>query len=194
MTVVQRDEARIAYAVFDTALGACGVAWSETGLLRLQLPERDHNATRARLTRGLATAVAAAPPSQIASVVVDMIRYAQGHRVDFSNLPLDLDGVPAFHHTVYDACRKIDWGKTLTYGALAAQVDAPGAARAVGQAMARNPLPIVIPCHRVLARGQRMGGFSAYGGAITKERLLALEGVHPGDGTPLLPGLLPDGP
>jgi methylated-DNA-[protein]-cysteine S-methyltransferase len=87
----------------------------------------------------------------------------------------------------------LDWGQTATYGELARQVGSPGAARAVGQAMGHNPVPIIIPCHRVLAAGRKIGGFSAYGGAVTKERLLALEGVHLGDGTPLLPGLLPAG-
>ena len=111
-----------------------------------------------------------------------------GRRVDFSQLELDLAGVSDFHRAIYDAARRIGWGETVTYGELAEQVGSPGAARAVGQAMGRNPIPVIIPCHRVLASGRKIGGFSAPGGAVTKTRLLALEGVHLDKGTPLLPG------
>ena len=104
---------------------------------------------------------------------------------------LDLTGVGDFHRRIYDLTRDVGWGETITYGELARRVGAPGAARAVGQAMGRNPIPIIIPCHRVLASGGKVGGFSAFGGAVTKTRLLALEGVHLDKGTPLLPGLLP---
>jgi methylated-DNA-[protein]-cysteine S-methyltransferase len=117
-------------------------------------------------------------------------RYFAGKSVDFTPLALDLAGVSDFHRRIYDAARAIGWGETATYGELAQRVGAPGAARAVGQAMGRNPVPIIIPCHRVLASGRKIGGFSAFGGAVTKSRLLALEGVHLDDGTPLLPGLL----
>jgi methylated-DNA-[protein]-cysteine S-methyltransferase len=118
-------------------------------------------------------------------------RYLSGARVDFSPLALDLAGVGGFHRRIYEAACRIGWGETTTYGELARQVGSPGAARAVGQAMGRNPIPLIIPCHRVLASGHRIGGFSAFGGAVTKTRLLALEGVHLGDGTPPIPGLLP---
>ncbi len=80
-------------------------------------------------------------------------------------------------------------GTNLSYGELARRIDLPGAARAVGRALARNPVPVVVPCHRILAKGHRIGGFSAPGGTFTKERLLALEGVRVEAGTPLLPGL-----
>jgi methylated-DNA-[protein]-cysteine S-methyltransferase len=118
-------------------------------------------------------------------------RYAAGKRIDFSMLALDLQGVGDFHRQIYEAARRVGWGETVTYGELARRVGSPGAARAVGQAMGRNPIPLIIPCHRVLASGHKIGGFSAFGGAVTKTRLLALEGVHLDQGTPLLPGLLP---
>jgi methylated-DNA-[protein]-cysteine S-methyltransferase len=105
---------------------------------------------------------------------------------------LDLTGVSPFHAQVYDAARAIAWGQTASYGELARRVGAPGAARAVGQAMGRNPVPIIIPCHRVLASGHKLGGFSAFGGAGTKQRLLALEGVSLGGDQPCLPGLPPE--
>ena len=187
------DAHAVGYALIATALGTCGIAWSPHGLLRLQLPERDRAATKARLTRGLEAATAVPPPAVMAAAIESLVRYADGAAEDFSAVPLDLAQVPDFHRTIYAACCAVRWGQTATYGELAQRVGVPGAARAVGQAMGRNPIPVIIPCHRVLASGQRMGGFSAHGGAITKQRLLALEGVYPGSGTPLLPGLLPDG-
>jgi methylated-DNA-[protein]-cysteine S-methyltransferase len=113
-----------------------------------------------------------------------------GERIDFSAIMLDLAGVGPFHRGIYEALRRVGWGETTTYGALARQIGDPGASRAVGQAMGRNPIPVIIPCHRVLASGGKPGGFSAFGGAVTKQRLLALEGVHLDGGWPLLPGLL----
>jgi len=181
------------YCLFDTDLGACGLAWSERGLARLQLPEADRSATEERLQRRLAGADPRAPPLQIAQAIADLQRYFAGKRVDFSQASLDLSRVGAFYRAIYDAARRIGWGETTTYGEIARRVDTPGAARAVGQAMGRNPVPIIIPCHRVLASGDRIGGFSAFGGRLAKEQLLALEGVHLGGGTPLLPGLLPAG-
>src|SRR5690606_2877368 len=90
-------------------------------------------------------------------------------------IPLDLDGVPAFHRRVYEAVRAIPAGCTTTYGELAARIGAPGAARAVGQAMAQNPFTLIVPCHRVLSSAGRLGGFSAHGGVVTKMRLLLRE-------------------
>ena len=181
----------VAYTLFETDFGFCGVAWSDAGLVRLQLPERDKQATEARLIRhweGSATP----PPAPIAGAIEELARYFSGEAVTFAKVPLDLSATQAFHRTIYDATLKIGWGQTKTYGALAAECGSPGAARAVGQAMGRNPIPIIIPCHRVLAAGQRMGGFSAYGGTLAKERLLAMEGVYLDGGTPLLPGLFSD--
>ena len=101
-------------------------------------------------------------------------------------MPLDLEGRNAFSRTIYDLLRTVGWGQTTTYGELARRAGRrPEAARAVGQAMGSNRIPVIIPCHRVLASGQKIGGFSAPGGTLTKERLLALEGVVPD--APLLP-------
>ena len=140
MRLLTEADAPMRYRLIETPIGAVGVAWTERGLARLQLPERDRSATERRLCGR--------------------------------------------------AARRVGWGETTTYGALARLAGFPDAARAVGQAMGRNPLPIIIPCHRVLAAGRRAGGFSSFGGADTKRRLLALEGVLLGDDAPLLPGLL----
>jgi methylated-DNA-[protein]-cysteine S-methyltransferase len=176
------------YCLFDTAIGACGVAWSELGLTRLQLPESDRGATESRLRTRAAMASQAAP-AEIDELIANIQAYMTGVRVDFTAVAIDLTEVEPFEQKVYAAARAIPFGQTLSYGELARQIGLPGAARAVGQALGRNPVPIIIPCHRILAKGHRIGGFSAPGGALTKERLLALEGVHLDDGTPLLPGL-----
>ncbi|HLB07163.1 MAG TPA: methylated-DNA--[protein]-cysteine S-methyltransferase [Alphaproteobacteria bacterium] len=177
--------------MFDTGLGTVGVAWSERGLTRLQLPESTRVATERRLRGRSTDAGAGEPPLRIGQAMAAVERYLAGKRVDFSKVDLDLAGVGDFHRQIYEAARGVGWGETVTYGELARRVGSPGAARAVGQAMGRNPIPLIIPCHRVLASGRKIGGFSAFGGAVTKTRLLALEGVHLDDGTPLLPGLLP---
>ena len=181
------------HQLFGTRLGACGIAWSERGVTRLQLPERTPNATERRLRARPADGGTGVPPASVRDAIVLLERYFAGERIDFSPVALDLVGVGAFHRAIYDVARSLGWGQTATYGDLARQVGSPGAARAVGQAMGHNPVPVIIPCHRVLAAGRKIGGFSAPGGALTKERLLALEGVHLGSGTPLLPGLLPAG-
>ena len=107
-----------------------------------------------------------------------MQRYFDGVRESFDSIALDTVGVSPFNAAVYAALRAVAWGQLTTYGALAGLAGAPGAARAVGAAMASNPWPIVVPCHRVLAASNKIGGFSAYGGADTKRDLLTLEGVH----------------
>jgi methylated-DNA-[protein]-cysteine S-methyltransferase len=163
--------------LFATAFGPCGVAWNDGGLTRLQLPERDGPATERRLQRRAEIVRPGEAPEWVAWAVVALQRYFAGRPVDFAGICLDLSGCSGFHQRIYEALRGIGWGKTTTYGALAAQVGSPDAARAIGQAMGRNPLPIIVPCHRVLASGGKIGGFSAHGGATTKERLLELEGV-----------------
>jgi methylated-DNA-[protein]-cysteine S-methyltransferase len=162
------------YCLFDTAIGTCGIAWNEHGLTRLQLPERDPSATGQRLRANTAGASGNAPAA-IAQVVTNVQRYMQGESIDFSAVVIDLAQIEPFGRKVYEAARAVRWGQTQSYGALARQIGAPGAARAVGRALSRNPVPIIIPCHRILAKGHRVGGFSAYGGTLTKERLLALE-------------------
>jgi methylated-DNA-[protein]-cysteine S-methyltransferase len=189
MRALTETNAPMHYHLFGTALGAVGVAWSGRGLLRLQLPEATRGATERRLRGRLVGATAAEPPAPIRRAMAAIERYLGGERVDFAAVELDLAGVSDFHRQIYDAARRISWGETTTYGMLARKTGFPDAARAVGQAMGRNPIPIIIPCHRVLASGGKAGGFSAFGGAETKQRLLALEGVHIGE--PLLPNLLP---
>lgn len=117
------------------------------------------------------------PPPAVAELIKKIQAHLQGARQDFSEVMVDLGGVPSFAQQVYNATRKIPAGQTMTYGELAKAMARPGAARAVGQALGRNQIPLIIPCHRVLAAGGKAGGFSAPGGLVTKARLLALEGV-----------------
>jgi methylated-DNA-[protein]-cysteine S-methyltransferase len=177
------------YCLFDTAIGACGIAWSERGLTRLQLPEFDRGATEERL-RGSTARSSQTTPAEIARLVANIQGYMTGRSVDFAAVTIDLTDVGPFQRKVYEAARSIPWGQTVSYGELARQTGSHGAGRAVGQALSRNPVPIIVPCHRILAKGNRIGGFSAHGGTFAKERLLALEGVRIADGTPLLPGII----
>jgi len=162
--------------LFDTTIGRCGIAWSPRGVAFVQLPEESEHETRARLLRRCPEAREAAPPPEVRRALDGIAALLRGDAVDLSGVVLDMDGVPSFHRRVYAAARGIPAGATLSYGELAARLGAPGAARAVGQALGRNPFAILVPCHRVLAAGGRTGGFSARGGVATKLRLLAIEG------------------
>jgi len=181
----------INHCVFDTAIGPCGVAWSARGLVAVALPEGSHAATEKRLADKARSAGAATPPPAVAALIADITRYLAGERVDFSAVAVDLSGLDPFRRTLYEAMRTLAWGSTTTYGALAQDIGLEGweGARDVGAAMGHNPVPIVIPCHRVLAAGGKLGGFSARGGTATKVKLLALEGVRLEGSAPRLPGL-----
>src|SRR5690606_19947150 len=117
-------------------------------------------------------------PTRAIEAVINRIEdYAEGEAVDFSAVKLDLAGMPDFNRRAYDLLLKIGWGETTTYGALARQLGDVALSRAVGAAMGANPIPLIIPCHRVLASDGKPGGFSAPGGAESKLRMLELEGV-----------------
>lgn len=163
------------YALFDTALGCCGVAWGADGLIALQLPEADAATARARLQRRAPGAMEAAPSALAAQAIASVRALLQGEHVDLSPLALDLRGVPVLHARIYDIVRRIPCGRTLSYGEVAAQLGDRQLARAVGQAMARNPFAPVVPCHRVLGANGQPGGFSARGGLRTKLQLLLIE-------------------
>jgi methylated-DNA-[protein]-cysteine S-methyltransferase len=163
------------FAVFDTAIGVCGIAWSDGGVVAVQLPERNEGATRARLARRCADAPEAEPPPDVRRAIDAVVSLLNGEPSDLSFITLDMEGVPDFHRRVYEVARTIPPGATLSYGDIASRLGEPGSARAVGQALGRNPIPIVVPCHRVLAARGRTGGFSARGGTATKLNLLAIE-------------------
>lgn len=178
------------FALFDTAIGACGVAWDERGIVGFQLPESREDATRARFRKRNPDAVEAPPPGEILPVIERIRALMAGEKVDLADVPLVMDGVPDFERRVYEVARSILPGATLTYGEIAARLGDKALAREVGQALGRNPFPIVVPCHRVLAAGGKTGGFSAQGGVATKMRILAIEGARTSD-EPLLFDSLP---
>lgn len=163
------------FALFDTVIGRCGLAWGDRGLIGVQLPEATPGAAWARLRKRFPDAVEVEPPPEI-EVVIDRIRHLlAGGRDDLADIVLDLEGQSAFHLRVYAIARAIPPGDTSTYGEVARAMGEPGAARAVGKALGENPWPIVVPCHRVLGSSGSMGGFSAPGGSATKARLLTIE-------------------
>ncbi|HWA02290.1 MAG TPA: methylated-DNA--[protein]-cysteine S-methyltransferase [Rhizomicrobium sp.] len=167
------------YGIFETSQGMCAIAWSSRGVTRLRLPEAGADAAERGLLKRIPQATPAPPPPEIVRAIVAIKRYFSGERADFSDIPVDLGVQDEFFSKVYAAARRLPWGETTTYGELAKSVGRSDweAARDVGQAMARNPVPLIVPCHRVLAAGNKVGGFSAPGGAATKIRMLALEGV-----------------
>jgi methylated-DNA-[protein]-cysteine S-methyltransferase len=167
-----------AYALFDTAIGACGIAWGERGVIGLWLPDADRAALRRRIARRLPRAGEARPDDEVRGAIAAIADLFAGGRPDFSGVRLDMDGVPDFDRRVYEAARRVPPGETVTYGELAARLGDRSAAREVGGALSRNPFPIVVPCHRVLAAGGRNGGFSAPGGVSTKLRILQIEGAR----------------
>ena len=166
------------FTLFDTAIGRCALAWGGRGVVGVQLPESREPATRARVLERCPAAREAPPPPQVQRAVDAIVALLRGDASDLAAIALDMDRVPPFHRRVYEVARGIPPGATLSYGELAARLGAPGAARAVGQALGRNPFAIVVPCHRVLAAGGKVGGFSANGGIATKLRLLAIEGAQ----------------
>ena len=170
------------YNIFETANGYCGIAWSEAGISRFQLPTDTPAATERLLLRHVPVAQPDAPSEDVAETIAVVTRYFAGEDVDFSGVRVDLDGQSDLFRDIYAALRQVGWGQTTTYGDLAKAVGATGweAAREVGQAMGRNPVALIIPCHRCLAAGGKIGGFSAPGGEFSKLKMLELEGARPG--------------
>jgi methylated-DNA-[protein]-cysteine S-methyltransferase len=173
------------YLIFETAGGFCGITWNDAGITRFQLPTRSAEGTERLLRRRVPGAEPGAPTTEVAEAVAAVKRYFAGEETDFSGFRLDLGEQDAFFERIYAAARRVGWGRTTTYGTLAKELGAgPEAARDVGEAMAKNPVALFIPCHRVLAAGGKVGGFSAPGGAAAKIRMLELEGVHVGPPAP----------
>ncbi|MCV2355814.1 methylated-DNA--[protein]-cysteine S-methyltransferase [Paucibacter sp. B2R-40] len=166
------------FACFDTALGCCGIAWSEQGIKGSQLPEENAGLTRERM-RVRFRAASEAAPNALALRAIDAIqRLLAGDptaHADLLALALDQSEVAEFNQRVHTITRQIPIGQTLTYGEIARLLGQAGAARAVGRAEGDNPFAPIVPCHRVLGSNGQSGGFSAYGGAQTKLKLLAIE-------------------
>jgi O-6-methylguanine DNA methyltransferase len=177
------------FAIFRTAIGPCGIAWGDRGVTGVLLPVGNEGKMRARLARQFPDAHEGPPPPTVTQAEAAIVELLAGEPSDLSAIVLDMHGVSPFHRKVYDAARTIAPGATVSYGQVAARLGMPGSARAVGQALGRNPFAIIVPCHRVLAANGKVGGFSADGGIVTKIRMLSIEaknrdaaGAFEGDG------------
>lgn len=166
------------FHLFQTTLGWCGIAWSQQGICRILLPDPSEEKVRAVMSRFLKTRPQAFEVKRCGEPVRSWVRLIQDYLrrpgILLDALPLDLHTVPEFHRQVYARAQSIPRGHVVTYGELARQTGSPGAARAVGQAMARNPFPLIVPCHRVVGAAG-LGGFSATQGLKLKVQLLQRE-------------------
>ena len=176
------------FALFNTTIGVCGLAWSERGVTDLAWPQNCPDLVRRGLCRRDPTLAEAEPPIIVAEAIRRVTALLRGEAADLTEIPLDLSSATDFERRVYQIAQTIAPGSTLTYGEIATRLGDRLLARDVGQALGRNPIPIIVPCHRVLAAGGGAGGFSAPGGVAAKLKLLRIEGVFPGD----QPGLFDD--
>ncbi len=165
------------YTLFETVIGWAGLAWGDAGLVGVHLPEPDPETARRSFLRRFPELIAAPIPSKFAKTVEDIRALMDGEKPDLLDALIDLSQTPPFHARVYEIARAIPPGETLTYGEVAVRLGDKLLARDVGQALGKNPWPIVVPCHRVTAAGGKPGGFSARGGVNTKLKLLAIEGA-----------------
>lgn len=167
------------FSLFDTAIGTCGIVWTARGIAGVQIHNASERATRATLLRRFAGAEETTPPAQVQRAIDGIVALLRGEKRDLSDVTIDADDLPEFNRKVYDIARTIPPGSTLTYGEIAERLGDKLLARDVGQALGKNPIPLIVPCHRVLAAGGKTGGFSAPGGVISKLRLLTIEGAQP---------------
>lgn len=174
----EAPEGMTGFALFPTAIGACALVWKDEAIIGAAFPESSDARTRARLAARFPGAVEAEPPPAVEDAIALVVRLIAGEDVDLSGIAIDLSGADSFERQVYAAALAIPRGEVRTYGEIANAIGAPGAARAVGAALGRNPIPILVPCHRVLAASGGSGGFSAPGGTATKFRILAIEGAR----------------
>ena len=175
----------IAFTLFDTVLGRCGVAWGEAGIVGVRLPDSSDAKARAGFKARFPGAEEREPTPEIFSAIQRVRGLLTGVKDDLADIVLDMGALSDFQRAVYAIGRAIPPGQTLTYGEVARRLGDPMAARAVGEAMGRNPFPIIMPCHRVQGVDGKLGGFSAPGGGVTKLRLLEIEGATSVDSLPL---------
>ena len=167
----------LGFALFNTSVGWCAMAWTDIGVCALQLPEHSREATWSRMRRRFPDAPELSPPVDVAKAIEGVTALLVDGATDLAFIAIDLTGVPDFYRAVYEIAVAIPPGSTLTYGEVAGRVGDPGAARAVGQALGQNPIAVVVPCHRVVGANGKPGGFSGGDGVATKMKLLAIEGA-----------------
>jgi methylated-DNA-[protein]-cysteine S-methyltransferase len=182
------------FTVFDTGIGRCGIAWSDGGVVGVQLPEAREIETRRRLFQLYPEAREMRPPLNVETAIEGIVALLRGQVSDFSDVTLDFNGIPAFNRRVYEFARAIPRGETRTYGEVAASLRASGAAHSVAQAISKNPFMLIVPCHRVLEAGSYADRISPNGGSISKRRLLSIEGAISLGSKTLFDVLLPVAP
>jgi methylated-DNA-[protein]-cysteine S-methyltransferase len=165
------------FTLFDTPIGICGIEWGPRGINGVQLPMGSADKTRSRIRQRHGEIAESEPTAEVQGAIGAILELLSGKPNDLADIVLDLAAVPEFNRGVYEIARTIPPGKTMTYGDIAKQLGGVELSRDVGHALGRNPCPIVVPCHRVLAAGNKPGGFSANGGVVTKLKMLAIEGA-----------------
>src|SRR6218665_3847661 len=168
----RRGRSEMQYCLIETALGTMGMGWTERGIARFALPDSKPGAVSLRMAGYGEPGV---PQDWMAVLVERVIAYGGGTRMEFADVPLDFADEPEFHRHVYEHILNVGWGETTTYGDIARHLGDVQLSRAVGMALGRNPIPLIVPCHRVLASNGKAGGFSAPGGVGSKLKMLALE-------------------
>ena len=166
------------FAIFETAFGACGIVWTARGIAGVNLPEGSEESTRAGVVKRFPEAAEAKPDAEVQKIIGEVVALIAGDKIDFSHVTLDHAPLPEFSKRVYEIVRTIPIGQTLTYGDIAKKLGDVSLSREIGQAMGRNPTPVIMPCHRVVAASGKTGGFSAPGGVDTKMKLLSIERRH----------------
>jgi methylated-DNA-[protein]-cysteine S-methyltransferase len=182
------------YTIFDTGIGRCGIAWGPSGIVGVQLAEAREIDTRRRLFQLYPDARGLHAPQNVEMAIEGIAALLRGETSDLSDVMLDMTGIPVFSQRVYALARAIPRGETRTYAEIASALRASGAVHSVTQAIARNPFMIIVPCHRVLEAGHYADKISPNGGAISKRRLLSIEGASPTASKTLFDVLLPVAP
>ena len=184
----------LGYTIFDTGIGRCGIAWGPLGVIGVQLPEAREIDTRRRLFQLYPEAREMRAPVNVEVAIEGIVALLRGGSADLSDVTLDMTGIPAFNQRVYAFARSIPRGETRTYDEVAISLRASGAVYSVAQAIKRNPFMIIVPCHRVLEAGHYADKISPNGGAISKRRLLSIEGAKTTASKTLFDVLLPVAP
>lgn len=175
--------------LFPTAIGPCGIAWRGGTIVATHLPEQTEAATLARLASRAGGGVAGDAPAEVRQAIDAITALLSGEALDLIDIRCDFGPLAPLDVRIYEATRRIPPGGTRTYGEIATELGDRALAQAVGQALGRNPFPIIVPCHRVMGANGRLTGFSANGGVETKLRMLSIEKAHLGGGRGLFDDL-----
>src|SRR5437868_5259233 len=146
--MITHEHAAVSFTLFETAIGHCGIAWGEHGVVGVQLPETREGATRIRLARRFPGATEGTPPADVQQAIDGIVALLNGEPRNLASIALDMEQVPPFNRKVYELARTVPPGRTITYGEIAARLGEKRMSREVGQALGENPFAIVVPCHR----------------------------------------------